>query len=218
MTLPTLIQNHQKQVYVNGLKKAISTSQNMLKQMQVDEGVTDLSTTKLFIDGVKNSALSYPSYDDYGNSDVFAEIIPKYLKVIKMCRADACSQKYTIARFTHENNKTQNTKQTSPPANVWNAWLDGNGIDSVKNSMIGFYTTDGAIYYIAPREGYGPDKPEYFKQGIIFMVDVNGNKGPNIQNVDLFTFVINYNGKIDNWHGSSTAVLYLMSNGWKMDY
>lgn len=222
MTLPTLIQNYQKQVYVNGLKKAISTSQNMLKQMQADEGASDLSSTKLFMDGVRNvGTLEEDSYgnlnpvgdDIYGNPEVFAELIPKYIKVIKTCRADACSQQYTIARLTHNNNKTQNV-QVKTAANVWEAWQDQN--DKVKNAIIGFYTVDGPIYYIAPRAGYGPDKPNYIPLGVIVMVDVNGNKGPNIQNVDLFSFVINYNGVIDDLY--SDSVFYLMSNGWKMDY
>ena len=133
-----------------------------------------------------------------------------------MCRADACSQQYTIAYLEHENNKTKN-KEVEKSANVWKVVKHYEN-DRIQNSMIGFYTADGPIYYMVPRMGYGSDTPKYRKQGVIFMVDVNGNKGPNIQNVDLFTFVIDYNGKIDNWAGNSTDVLYLMSNGWKMDY
>ena len=43
LTMPTLIQNHQKQVYVTGLKKAYSNIQNMFSKMAFDEGVTDWS-------------------------------------------------------------------------------------------------------------------------------------------------------------------------------
>ena len=32
MTLPTLIQQHQKQVYVTGLKKGVNTVQNMVQK------------------------------------------------------------------------------------------------------------------------------------------------------------------------------------------
>ena len=42
MTLPTLIQNHQKQVYATQLKKSINVFENMLNKMKADEGVTEL--------------------------------------------------------------------------------------------------------------------------------------------------------------------------------
>ena len=45
LTLPTLIQNHQKQVYVTQLKKAYSTLNNAINKMAVDEGVVDWSQT-----------------------------------------------------------------------------------------------------------------------------------------------------------------------------
>ena len=45
LTLPTLIQNHQKQVYVTQLKKAYSTLGNAFNKMAVDEGVVDWKQT-----------------------------------------------------------------------------------------------------------------------------------------------------------------------------
>ena len=46
LTLPTLIQNHQKQVYVTQLKKAYSTLNNAINKMAVDEGVVDWAQTQ----------------------------------------------------------------------------------------------------------------------------------------------------------------------------
>ena len=45
LTLPTLIQNHQKQVYVTQLKKAYSTLGNAFNKMAVDEDVVDWNQT-----------------------------------------------------------------------------------------------------------------------------------------------------------------------------
>ena len=45
LTLPTLIQNHQKQVYVTQLKKAYSTINNAYNKMAADEGVVDWTQT-----------------------------------------------------------------------------------------------------------------------------------------------------------------------------
>ena len=47
LTLPTLIQNHQKQVYVTQLKKAYSNISNAYNQIANDEGVTEWSQTCL---------------------------------------------------------------------------------------------------------------------------------------------------------------------------
>ena len=47
LTLPTLIQNHQKQVYVTQLKKAYSNLSNAYNQIANDEGVTEWSQTCL---------------------------------------------------------------------------------------------------------------------------------------------------------------------------
>ena len=45
LTLPTLIQNHQKQVYVTQLKKSYSAMNNAINKMAADEGVVDWSQT-----------------------------------------------------------------------------------------------------------------------------------------------------------------------------
>ena len=47
LTLPTLIANYQKQVYVNKLKKMVSTIENGLRQASADEGVA-INQTELF--------------------------------------------------------------------------------------------------------------------------------------------------------------------------
>lgn len=48
LTLPTLIQNQQKQVYVSGLKRAYSNISNALNKMAYDEGVTEWRQTNCF--------------------------------------------------------------------------------------------------------------------------------------------------------------------------
>lgn len=45
LTMPTLIQNHQRQVYVTGLKKAYSNISNAFSKMALDEDVTDWAST-----------------------------------------------------------------------------------------------------------------------------------------------------------------------------
>ena len=51
LTIPTLISNHQKKVYVTQLKKAVNTLTNGFKLMLADTGVDHLGDTNLFITG-----------------------------------------------------------------------------------------------------------------------------------------------------------------------
>lgn len=214
ITLPTLIQNHQKQVYVNGLKKALSISQNMMKQMQADEGVSDFGSTHLFSDGVCIFTYSQdkPCEDDYGNPSVFEDVIPKYLKAVKTCKDEACTQKVKRTRFVcDENNKCKNEISSDFDPVYYT-------VPYIQN-LTGFYTPDGMIFYIFPHGVADNNYPHEKAVGV--MVDVNGDKGPNIENVDLFVFVIDKNGKlggIPDYEYSFNAIKHLMSNGWKMDY
>ena len=214
MTLPTLIQNHQKQVYVNGLKKALCISQNMMKQMQADEGVSDFGSTRLFSDGVCIFTYSQdkPCEDDYGNPSVFEDVIPKYLKAVKTCKGEACTQKVNRTYFRcDENNKCKNEIWSNSSPITWT-------VPHI-NNLIGFYTPDGMIFYIFPHGVADNNYPH--EKAVGFIVDVNGEKGPNTTNIDIFVFAIDKNEKlsgIPDHQDYLDAITHLMSNGWKMDY
>ena len=49
LTMPALISNHQKKVYVTQLKKSVNTLTNGFKLMLADAGVDSLEDTNLFI-------------------------------------------------------------------------------------------------------------------------------------------------------------------------
>jgi len=63
LTLPTLIANYQKRVYVNQLKKSVSVLSNGFKLMIAHEGATLLSETEAFrnISGINNSNNTTPA-------------------------------------------------------------------------------------------------------------------------------------------------------------
>ena len=93
LTLPTLIQNHQKQVYVTQLKKAYSTLGNAFNKMAVDEGVVDWNQTYC-------GSLSRWGYSDdeatIANNNECLDRIAKQMKVINRkdfgveCSTDWC--------------------------------------------------------------------------------------------------------------------------------
>ena len=221
ITLPTLIQNYQKQVYVNSLQKALNTTENMFKKMQADEEAADLGSTEFFTKGVCHSTTSNWSTecsDGYGDVEVYDRIIPKYLKVVKIGKVADSKIKYK-RNYLNPYGKPE--------------YLKTNEIDEVNGAGRGklriFYTTDGMIFYITPYYdcSYNSVSSRYdIWQGLIrFSVDVNGEKGPNEVGRDLFEFSFDANGKLDTKARSNTWSGYnpefterIIKNGWKMDY
>lgn len=239
MTLPTLIQNHQKQTYIAGLKKAMSVSANMFKQMQADEEVSDFASTELFSKGVCNGTgygepgeppicdcsgmctggSGYYQWealcgDGYGDISLFEKIIPKYLKVVEMCSGRDCNTKYKTGNLSCDNNKCTVTYYN-------NTYKIGDILSDGYGTVRGFYTSDGMVYYIRPENFYG-------MRFINVCVDINGEKGPNTAGRDLFQFAIDSKGKFisdkdigENYYLGDMAYKFtkhLIENGYNMDY
>ena len=82
MTMPTLIQNHQKKSLEVATKKFYSMMSQAVKQYMADEGVDDL----------RNTALASENYEDTASPEAIGSIrnfVTKYLKVAKECDHDA---------------------------------------------------------------------------------------------------------------------------------
>ena len=218
MTLPTLIQNHQKQTYVAGAKKATATVSNMLQKMMADEGVSSIvetelyqSTSCIFNGNIEDLSSGFTTgwcrEDGYGDQSTFSRLVPKYMKVIKECNEASCKQKYK---------------------SMWGFDCDRNGKCSLASDNYSyvpfdsgyqseaqvFYTADGMIYYFAGGAN-----------GLSVAFDVNGTKGPNEYGRDLFCMTFIREKLIGSdchqvlsYFGRTSPLGYLMSNGWKMDY
>lgn len=199
MTLPTLIQQHQKQVYVTQLQKAVNTWDNMIRKMQADEGVTELKDTELFSKAVcsdQDCEWFSSSDSNYVNYSALEEIIVKYLKTAKICKQGECSNEY-------KNNQTYKIKTANTINNI-NCYYYGSPAD-----YVGFYSVDGAIYYIGT----------YGFSNLYVIIDVNGNKKPNTIGRDLFTFnLINHDNNYKGLRPEDSCTASVVTNGWKMDY
>ena len=82
MTMPTLIQNHQKRSLEVATQKFYSMMSQAVKQYMADEGVDDL----------RNTPLASDNYEDTTSPEAIASIknfVTKYLKVVKECDHDA---------------------------------------------------------------------------------------------------------------------------------
>ena len=220
ITLPTLIQQHQKQVYVTGLKKGLSTVQNMVTKMMADEGVSDMYQISLF-DGMCSQGKANCE-DSYGDVSGLDSIIPKYIKTVKSCSDSECDIKYHQADIY---NGKYSIYQGSDK-------ISDNILYVIRGSIKGYYSNDGIVYYfgfIGYSGGFSYGPPEPNSVGLVTCIDVNGEKGPNARGRDLFcyTYCPNLGGKLlpgkeylcqyPDW--SKTQIENrLMTNGWKMDY
>ena len=82
MTLPTLIQNHQKRSLEVATQKFYSTMSQAVKKYMADEGVDDL----------RNTPLAGDNYEDSESPEAIASIrnfVTKYLKVVEECDHEA---------------------------------------------------------------------------------------------------------------------------------
>ena len=164
LTLPTLIQNHQKQVYVTQLKKAYSNINNALNKMAADEGVVDWNQTYC-------SSSFWVENDLEATKANYNECFDKVAKQMKVINrkdygvtssADWCKYGYDL-----------------------DDGIDINSSASISNQETGMFTTpDGALYIFACSFSTvfvdingiakGPNKGgrDFFE----FWIDYNNNK------------------------------------------
>ncbi len=224
MTLPTLIEQHQKQVFATGAKKGLNTISNLINKIQAEEDASSYETTSLFTSGLCAQHEVYDSNlghmvnqngceDIYGNPSFIEQLISKNLKVVKTCKGDDCNIKYHFWAFVNNNGKFQLYE-------YGDGYLNKSSND-IWSTITGLYTADGMIIYVFPSEG-----------GLSFLYDTNGEKGPNTYGRDLFgvKYCMNDKGIRYSSYGSacvsgdsyakpsSVPLVHLMSNGWKMDY
>lgn len=161
LTLPGLIANYQKTQYVTGLKKAYSVLSQVFKQYMADEGVTDLSQTKLF-------SLN----ENYDELDV---VLKKYFRVGKWCF----------------NVEVDNVYNYDTSCDIDFTYLGTDSSDYVDTVSPYFYTADGMAFRfeLGPSADCQPhnDFPGNIKGMCIRVnIDINGKNPPNIMGRDIY--------------------------------
>ena len=157
LTLPTLIANYQKKVYVNQLKKSVSVLSNGFKLMMAHDGVTELKDTEAF-SGMNTSTCMSNNWD----SDDCKSL------------REGLKNTFSSITFTNENisYKTLSGHDISI-SDVVIHFPDGSYISSLywlKNSA-------------GTQSGLNGTMKGYLGS---FLVDVNGYKKPNIVGRDIF--------------------------------
>ena len=235
ITLPTLIKNYQKHVWVNQLKKSVSIVEQGFKLAMADDEVMELENTKL-MQSLGNGDIAKVDATTFNN---FISEFKKYFKVIS-------------------------AEQTYEPSIDYKT-LDGGSSGEVKGDFSKIVLADGNILFISGRLGKISKKSEaeceQIKQlggstcslfGGSIEIEVNGNKGPNQFGRDRFEFRLGNNGLLYPESGKDNALYNIqedlssndsywknddimcdtkssfsigigcaariMENGWKMDY
>ncbi len=208
LTMPTLVANYKKQVYVNQLKGTVSLFSQAITKYMADEGIDDLTLV---------------GFNE--NEEKLKYFFNNYLKVVNDCEGryytDAEHRCFAKTYRFVSGNRTPVNMQSHSCAVVVNL-ANGTSVcaDVARGTVTGgdpddSHTNNGVV---------GQDTV------ISFEVDINGSKGPNQFNRDFFAFSMLANGRIydptyietgafDKTAGpNSGAFGYLLSNGWNMDY
>ncbi len=224
LTVPNLVSNYQKKVYVTQLQKGYSQLQQAFALAMADDEVEDMRDTVL---------MNNIPIDGYFHSDFdvkpFVSELKKYMKISKFCEPTGDPQNNSCFSAEYKNF----LGETPDP-------------EFRRLNRLKIYTPSGITYTfheLGIRSGNS-----FFIGGI--EIDVNGDKKPNRLGYDLFSVVLLYNGDLifpgsqlwadsygSHWSsdGISTSCLSssedsnsfwigdycggrIFDNGWVMDY
>ena len=201
ITMPTLIKNYQKHVWVNQLKKSVSTIENGFKLAMANDEVMELENTKLI-----------QSMGESGSRDneAFFNEFKKYFKVIKIRESGFDEM---------EGYKTLSGVDMSGLNDAIS-----NGIYFADGSLLIMKLT-GDVSKLSPvmcnnAKSLGGNLCEEINTAY-FDIDVNGDKKPNQFGRDRFGFILGNNGRLYPIAGKDNALfieqkdLAINSNYWK---
>ena len=200
LTIPNIISNYQKKVYVTQLQKGYAQLQQVFDMAMADDEVEYLADTELM------NSINGESIGSNDDQSAFVSQLGKYMKIQKACEqmdfSDGCHDVYYL-----------DLNESSPPID------EGAGYSNAGTNRGGdlqIFTKDGMIYYLyyfrkvanvwggedgcEARNDDGATSCSYHGN---LRVDVNGKKGPNKHGRDLFDFVVDERGQVHPF-GSST--------------
>lgn len=171
MTMPSLIQNHQKKELLNQFKVAYSTMQTTFNKAEYDLGYKPLCFYRSDRPSTQVSAYLDEDCEEFWN------YMYNNLKVVKFCKNNA----YENGCIPDYNgfNEVYATKDPS---------LSEDDITQITNNCPAWRTKDNVRSQRAAVLSNGMIILYYGKGSMIFAIDVNGKKGPNKWGYDLFSF------------------------------
>ena len=162
MTIPTLINNYQKKEYVVALQKTYATITQGFKLMLASEGVDYLSQTQFYRQIEKDEDGYITDYSSVLNS--MNKNLTKYFKITEICMGENCSG--STMEFSY---------------------LNGDVVEDMDFTTVPYMQlSDGSYVYFTVFNSSNSNK----LASIIFMIDVNGPKGPNTMGRDVYYYLM----------------------------
>ena len=230
MTLPAFIQNYQKQVLVNQLKKTVSTITKGMEKAKADDGVTSFWDTTLYNTCfVKNQSNSVTDCKNIMNK-IYKSQQPKETRTT--CEIEYSSNGTRIEKNCVEEEVEYSTKEFYEEHFVAEYRTNGKFLveyhpsttqnRTEQGTLFKFY--DGSEMLIKPGQYSCTQRSGYCGE---ILIDVNGDKKPNTLGRDIFKFTLttytsspdehNYTAYMNNLHPDEFAT-NIIQHGWRMDY
>ena len=167
LTLPTLIQNYQKRVYVTQLKKSVSVLSNGFRLMMAHDGVTELKDTHAFSGMWVDACGEFVSENTLltNNCSSIREGLASVFSGIQFTSCDAVQVKF----LNGDNAAGGIAKNTS-------------------RSCIKFVDGSEIYNYL-----FYPTTDSYYAD---FFIDINGPKNPNTLGRDIFKLYLDNTGTV----------------------
>ena len=245
LTIPNIISNYQKKVYVTQLQKGYAQLQQVFDMAMADDEVEYLADTELM------NSINGESVAANVDQSAFISQLGKYMKIQKACEqmdfSDGCHDVYYVQLNDSDNYIYEEGGYSKAGSN--------------RGGSLQVFTKDGMIYYfhhfdkVTYHGSRGEECEESKADGAVscsyhtdssLLIDVNGKKGPNRHGRDLFNFIVDERGQVHPfgssavygkkyaWDGEigSASVFHscttdsygtgcagrIMDEGWKMDY
>ena len=226
LTMPALLRDHQKKVFVAQLQRMVNLISNSATELKSDENVETLEETYLV--PVRTTDEEGNKTWDYKNAQ--GKFLNKYFKVARDC--GTTNRKECLGEEYFSLDRTTSVEVDKFIPNYYYCVITNIGSTICMDSMSSYSHYDND-----DRHGYS-----------YVIVDINGPAGPNINGRDLFQFELYSDGKIGNSHESHSdneaanqdiqdkisgktcqdyksiagyggnCFQHIMANGWVMDY
>lgn len=170
LTIPSMMAEYQKQVYLTRLQKFYSQFQQGIKLYMSEQGCQTVGCTDLFKDGM--------------DADIFLRDIPKIFKVQKICLYNDFNN---TSEYNCDSSKAKYMGQLGSPQSKQNGYFEYS--DS-------YITLDGFLIGLWYDVTSCKLKNAYLSTEYcsLVYVDINGEQKPNIMGRDFFSFVLGNNG------------------------
>lgn len=240
MTLPTLIANYQKQVYVNQLKRTVSVLDNGFKLIPSIEGVGEFKDTQLanMIKETDKTTEGLVSSDEFFNL-----VDSEFKKAFKVTKSYKNSEVKAMSPGRGYINKDTCKNYIGKSFNIAYKLKKEECISDTAGIV--FQLADGSYFDFEPwTKGETSLQPQSESIAAEIKFDTNGFKGPNVAGYDYFAFLLFYNGKFApaggrDWENAIYSGYYMLGfdcnpetggvsslgcanriieNGWKIDY